>query len=63
MRVKVLRDRNDRILATVDPTPNPLVQVEPSVTEGEKLEEAMAPEHYEFDLQPFYKKLERTKAK
>jgi len=58
MRVKALRDAKGRIVATVDPTPNPLVQVEPVVEDG-KIEEIEAPQDYEFSLQPFYKKLEK----
>jgi len=49
-------------MATVDQTPNPLVQVEPEVGEGEKLEKDVeAPVEYEFALPDFYKKLERLK--
>lgn len=62
MRIKVLKDAKGRIVATTDQTQNPLVQVEPMVEKGAKLErDVEVPDNYEFKLHTFYQKTEKLK--
>ncbi|MCW4015642.1 MAG: hypothetical protein NWF06_04670 [Candidatus Bathyarchaeota archaeon] len=60
MQIKVLKDAKGKVLATVDQTVNPLVQVEPVATKGEKIElNVEATKNYEYNLPTFYKKVEK----
>ena len=55
MRIKVLRNSEGKVLATIDARENPLVNVEPVVGEGEKLLDMELRDDYEFDLVRSYK--------
>jgi len=63
MRVKVVRDTEGKVLATIDVTPNPLVTIEPVEDEKQKirLEEMDAPKNYEYRLTDFYKEIQRKR--
>lgn len=63
-RVNVLKDREGRIVATFDPTPNPFAKIEPVVEkEFELVREVEVPEDFEFNLKVFYEKIEEKSRK
>ena len=61
MHIKILRDSKGKILGSVRQIPIPMIHVNPVPSEGDTIEsDVEVPENYEFDLEAFYKKFEKT---
>ena len=60
----MIKDRDGRIVATFDPTPNPLAKIEPVLEkEFELVHGVEVPEDFEFNLKVFYGKIEEKSGK
>lgn len=61
-KIMMLKDPEGKVLATFDPTPNPIAHVRPAEEDLKelklKIEESEVEENYEFELPQFYKKYE-----